>query len=45
LDRNRVFGFDENGLPLLDFREVLVEHGNRATGEEIVTAICGPLTA
>jgi hypothetical protein len=40
-----VFGFDENGIALLDFREVLVEHGNRATQEEIVAAICGALTA
>jgi hypothetical protein len=40
-----VFGFEENGSPLLDFREVVVEHGNRATQEEITAAICGALTA
>jgi hypothetical protein len=40
-----VFGFEENGSPLLDFREVVVEHGNRATQEEVTAAICGALTA
>jgi hypothetical protein len=40
-----VFGFDEHGLPLLDFRDVPIEHDNRATGEEIIAAVCGVLTA
>jgi hypothetical protein len=40
-----VFGFDENGIALLDFREVLVEHGNSKSQEEINAAICGALTA
>ena len=42
-----VFGFDENGSPLLDFEtgELLVEHGNRESGEDVVAAVCGALTA
>ena len=40
-----VFGFDENGIALLDFREVLVEHGNFQSQEDINAAICGALTA
>jgi hypothetical protein len=40
-----VFGFDENGIALLDFREVLVQHGNSKSQEEINAAICGALTA
>jgi hypothetical protein len=40
-----VFGFDENGSPLLEFGEVLVEHGNFESGEDIEAAVCGALTA
>jgi hypothetical protein len=42
-----VFGFDENGSPLLDFEtaELLVEHGNRESQEDINAAVCGALTA
>jgi predicted aconitase with swiveling domain len=42
-----VFGFDEFGIPLLDFEnaEVLVEHGNFESQEDISAAVCGALTA
>jgi predicted aconitase with swiveling domain len=40
-----VEGFDEFGIPLVDFTELLVEHGNSESGEDIVAAICGALTA
>jgi hypothetical protein len=42
-----VFGFEENGSPLLDFTEaeLLVEHGNRESQEDINAAVCGALTA
>ena len=42
-----VIGFDENGLPLLDFGdiEVLVDHVNLPSAEELDAAICGALTA
>ena len=42
-----VTGFDENGIPLLDFEtaEVLVEHGNFENQEDVQAAICGTLTA
>jgi hypothetical protein len=40
-----VFGFEENGSPLLEFGEILVEHGNRESGEDVVAAVCGALTA
>jgi hypothetical protein len=42
-----VTGFDENGIPLLDFEtaEVLVEHGNFENPEDVQAAICGTLTA
>jgi hypothetical protein len=40
-----VFGFDEFGLPLLDFREVVAVIGHRSTDEEIAAAVCGALTA
>jgi predicted aconitase with swiveling domain len=42
-----VEGFDEFGIPLLDFTEaqVVVEHGNFESGEDIVAAVCGTLTA
>ena len=40
-----VFGFEENGSPLLDFGDVLIERGNRASGEDIVAAVCDALTA
>jgi hypothetical protein len=42
-----VTGFDEFGIPLLDFEnaEVLVEHGNFESEEDIQAAVCGALTA
>jgi hypothetical protein len=40
-----VFGFEENGSPLLDFRDVLVKHGNGESSEDVAAAICGALTA
>lgn len=40
-----VFGFDENGIPLLDFQEVLLQHGNFQSSEDINAAVCGALTA
>jgi hypothetical protein len=39
-----VTGFDENGLPELDFRDVQVQHGNFHSQEEILAAICAALT-
>ena len=41
-----VTGFDENGSPLLefDFDEILLQHGNRASDEQILAAICAALT-
>jgi predicted aconitase with swiveling domain len=42
-----VEGFDEFGIPLIDFEtaELVVEHGNRESGEDVAAAICGTLTA
>ena len=42
-----VSGFDEFGIPLLDFEnaEVLVAHGNFESEEDIQAAVCGTLTA
>jgi hypothetical protein len=42
-----VFGFEENGSPLLDFTEaeLLVEHGNFESEEDVQAAVCGMLTA
>jgi hypothetical protein len=42
-----VSGFDEFGIPELDFEnaEVLVEHGNFESEEDIQAAVCGALTA
>jgi hypothetical protein len=42
-----VSGFDENGIPLLDFEtaELVVQHGNFESGEDIDAAVCGALTA
>jgi len=38
-----VSGFDENGIPLLDFEtaELVVQHGNFESGEDIDAAVCG----
>jgi hypothetical protein len=30
---------------LLEFGEIRVEHGNRESGEDVVAAVCGALTA
>jgi hypothetical protein len=40
-----VVGFDEFGIPLLEFTELLVEHGNFESQEDINAAVCGTLTA
>jgi hypothetical protein len=40
-----VVGFDEFGLPIVEFTEVLVMHGNFESREDIEAAICGTLTA
>jgi hypothetical protein len=42
-----VAGFDEFGIPVLEDEngEVVVEHGNRESQEDISAAICGALTA
>jgi hypothetical protein len=40
-----VEGFDEFGIPMVDFRELLVAHGNFESQEDINAAICGTLTA
>jgi predicted aconitase with swiveling domain len=40
-----VVGFDEFGIPLLEDTEVLVEHGNFESQEDINAAVCGTLTA
>ena len=40
-----VEGFDENGSPILNFEQLVVEHGNRESQEDIFAAICGALTA
>jgi hypothetical protein len=39
-----VEGFDEFGIPEVEFVEVIADRGNRNSGEEIVAAICGELT-
>jgi hypothetical protein len=38
-----VFGFEENGSPLLNFGDVTLDRGNRGSGEDIIAAICGAL--
>jgi hypothetical protein len=39
-----VTGFDEFGIPQVDFVEVISDRGNRNSGEDITAAICGALT-
>jgi hypothetical protein len=39
-----VEGFDEFGIPEVEFQEVIADRGNRNSGEEIVAAICAELT-
>jgi hypothetical protein len=39
-----VTGFDEFGIPQVEFQEVIAERGNRNSGEEVVAAICAELT-
>jgi hypothetical protein len=41
-----VVGFDEFGIPIVDFEnaEVLIDVGNRNSGDEIVSAICSALS-
>jgi predicted aconitase with swiveling domain len=40
-----VVGFDEFEIPIVDFTEVLVMHGNFESREDVEAAICGTLTA
>lgn len=40
-----VEGFDENGSPLLEITDFVLEHGNREGGEDVNAAICSALTA
>ena len=42
-----VTGFDDNGIPLIDEEnaELVVQHGNFESGEDIEAAICAALTA
>jgi hypothetical protein len=42
-----VTGFDDNGIPLIDGEnaELVVEHGNFNSDEDIQAAICAALTA
>jgi hypothetical protein len=40
-----VEGFDENGSPLLETTDFVVAHGNRASGEDVTTAICSALNS
>jgi hypothetical protein len=42
--RGVVEGFDEFGIPEVEFQEVIADRGNRNSGEEIVAAICAELT-
>jgi hypothetical protein len=39
-----VTGFDEFGIPEVDFVETIVDRGNRESGERIGAAICAALT-
>jgi hypothetical protein len=38
-------GFDGFEIPLVEFTEVLVEHHNSESREDINAAVCGALTA
>ena len=40
-----VEGFDEFGIPIVEFTELLVEHGNFESQEDINAAVCGALTS
>jgi hypothetical protein len=40
-----VEGFEENGSPLLEVTDFVLEHGNRSSGDDITAAICSALTA
>jgi len=40
-----VDGFDESGIPELQFTELLDQHGNFESGEDVVAAMCLALTA
>jgi hypothetical protein len=40
-----VVGFDEFEIPIVEFTELLVEHGNFESQEDINAAVCGTLTA
>jgi hypothetical protein len=39
-----VEGFEENGSPLLEITDFVLEHGNRESGEDVNAAICTALT-
>jgi hypothetical protein len=40
-----VEGFEENGSPLLEITDFVLQHGNRESGEDVNAAICSALTA
>jgi hypothetical protein len=40
-----VEGFEENGSPLLEITDFVLEHGNRESGDDVTAAICTALTA
>ena len=40
-----VTGFDEFGIPIVDFVDVIADRGNRGGGDEIVAAICAGLSS
>ena len=40
-----VEGFEANGSPLLSFEELVLEHGNRTSGDDFTAAVCAALTA
>jgi hypothetical protein len=39
-----VTGFDEFGIPEVDFVDIIADRGNRNSGDEITAAICSALT-
>jgi hypothetical protein len=39
-----VKGFEENGSPLLEITDFVLQHGNRESGDDVNAAICSALT-
>jgi predicted aconitase with swiveling domain len=39
-----VEGFEENGSPLLEITDFVLQHGNRESGDDVNAAICSALT-